>query len=329
MPPGIGVDLLFFSGEAAGDGACTEYEKASYSLSGPTVQMLEPTITARACDNEAQRVDDAFYDALFRTGTYAIEGAALRLLNPAGDTLAAFTRGLVPADPTIAPWRLERIAGTDRSSGPVIEGSLPSIRFLPGGRMIGESGCGSFLGSWQVRDSLMTISDVAFRLENCTNDLRDQADIILSTLVEISEFTVRPAGLALEDGAGITRLALVPDIRLAERNWAPTAVLDRNGDVILSADLLRTASVRRRCKGLGSHALPPRLCCRQSAGGSGRHHLPSQDRTRQMRAPFEARETILPGSPAGGLPRATRHRARVARCRRRARDAPRGPARAT
>jgi len=269
VPPGIGVTLLLFDGEAFGDGACSDFEKAEYSLNGPSLKIFDPTITTRGCDDETQRVDDAFYDLLFRTGTFSIDGAALRLKNEAGETLATFTRGLVPPDPTIAPWRLERIASVEGSSAPVIEGSLPSFRFLPGGRVIGDSGCGSFLGSWRTRDSLMTIDDVAFRLDNCTNDLRDQADVILATLGEITDFTVRPAGLALEDGSGTARLALVPDIPLANRNWAPIETYDPDGEVRLKADQLQTASLRFSL-GKVTGRTP---CPRDYAGGNQRSGL--------------------------------------------------------
>ena len=243
VPPGIGVTMVLFSGSVFGEGACSDY-KGDYSLAGQDLQIFPPDVTPRSCDPATQRVDDAFYAALAGTGNFSIDGSALQLNDIAGDTVATFTEARVPADPTIAPWRLERIAGADGSSDRVIEGSLPTFRFLPGGRLIGDTGCGSFLGSWETLDSQMIISDVAFRLQNCTNDLDAQANVILSTLQEITDFTVRPAGLSLEDNADTARLALVPDIKLADRNWGPIATFDGDGEVALTSAQLPTASVR-------------------------------------------------------------------------------------
>jgi heat shock protein HslJ len=243
VPPGIGVTMLLFRGTIFGEAACSDYE-GEYLLTNRELTVFPPTITPRTCEPAAQRIDDAFYSALSRVGTFGIEGSALRLQDVAGETLLTFTAADVPDDPTIAPWRMRRIADADGASGPVIDRSTPSVRFLPGGRLVGSTGCGFFLGSWETRASLISITDVDFRHLDCVRDLRNQADLILATMDEISDFTVRPAGLSLEDQGGVARLALVPDIPLLGRNWTPVALFETNGDLRPDVDQLQTSSIR-------------------------------------------------------------------------------------
>jgi len=270
VPPGIGVTMLLFNDSVFGEAACSDYE-GEYVVGKKTLQLFDPTIDTRPCDPAAQRIDDAFYSAFPQIGQFTIDGSALRLRDAAGDPVLTFTEARVPADPTIAPWRLGRIADANGSSGPVIEGSAPSFRFLRGWRLVGSSGCGSFLGSWETRGSLIFITDIAFRHHDCTPDLREQADLILATLDEVTDFTVRPAGLSLEDESRVARLALVPDVPLLERNWTPTALFEADGALRPDTELLLQTSSIRFLK--GNEGVSGRTPCRDYSGASERSGL--------------------------------------------------------
>ncbi len=75
----------------------------------------------------------------------------------------------------------------------------------------------------------------------------------MGTFPDITDFEVLPAGMALDDEAGRTRLALVPAIDLAARTWTPTEILDANGDVAFDAASLATSSVKFQGRSTEGH----------------------------------------------------------------------------
>jgi heat shock protein HslJ len=244
VPPGIGITALPFAGEVKGEAACSSYE-ASYSLVQESFRIDTPVIESRGCDPAAQAIDDAFYQGLADTRTWSTSGSILTLMDEVGDVVMTMTRAELPADPTLARWELARIGRADGSIEPVIAGVQPWVEFLRGGRVVGSTGCGSFVGSYATNDSTMSISSVDSRLTDCTSAVQDQATLILDTFADITDFEVLPAGLVLEDGDGATRMALVPAIDLGGRTWTPTAVLGEGGEVTDGiSSRLNTSAVR-------------------------------------------------------------------------------------
>ncbi len=154
------------------------------------------------------------------------------------------TRAVIEDDPTVARWDLARIADADGSVDPVIQGLDPWVEFLRGGRLVGNTGCGAFLGSYVVNDGTVRISDLAYRLESCSEQARAQAARLIDTLGEITDFKVLPAGLALQDDLGTTRLALIPDVDLGRRTWTPVAIYDVDGEIAWGESELNTSAVK-------------------------------------------------------------------------------------
>jgi heat shock protein HslJ len=230
VPPGIGITALPFAGTVKGEAACSSYE-ASYSLVRESFRVDTPLIDSRGCDPTAQAIDDAFYQGLADTRTWSTSGSILTLMDEVGDVVMTMTRAELPADPTLARWELARIGSADGAIEPVIAGVQPWVEFLRGGRVVGNTGCGSFVGSYATNDSTMSISGVDSRLADCTSALQEQATRIVDTLADVTDFDVLPAGLVLEDGSGTTRMAFVPAIDLGGRTWTPTAILNDDGEV--------------------------------------------------------------------------------------------------
>lgn len=267
VPPGIGVTALLFSEAIKGEAACSSYE-SRYTLAKESLFIEAPAIENRGCDAASQSIDDAFYQGLADTAKWSTVGSILTLRDVVDDAVMTLTRAQLPADPTIARWELARIGAADGSIVPVIQGVDPWIEFLRGGRMVGSTGCGSFLGSYTTNDSTMSISEVDSRLSDCTSALEQQADEIVATLAEVTDFEVLPAGLVLEDAAGTTRMALVPAIDLGRRTWTPTELLGSDGTVIFGSDRLNTSAVR-----FAGDVADGRTICRGFKGGSLRSGL--------------------------------------------------------
>jgi heat shock protein HslJ len=243
VPAGIGATVQLFSGRVWGEGACSEYE-SGYTQSKESLFIDPPEIQYLDCDAASQSFDDAFYRGLADTATVSVSDSILTLRDLIGEPVMTLTRAVIPADPTIARWELARIGTADGSIVPVIQGVDPWIEFLRGGRLVGSTGCGSFLGSYTTNDGTIRITDVDYRLADCTEALQAQAEDVIGTLDEVTDFKVLPAGMTLRDTTASVRLALTPAIDLGRRTWTPVEIIDINGDVVVGADRLNTSAVR-------------------------------------------------------------------------------------
>ena len=267
VPPGIGVTALPFRGKIKGEAACSGFE-ASYTLAKDTFLIDSPAVETRGCDEASQVIDEAFYQGLADTRKWSTRSSILTLRDEVDDVVMTLTRAKLPADPTIARWDLARLGAADGSIAPIIQGAEPWMEFLRGGRLVGSTGCGSFVGSYTTNDSTMAIRDVDARLTGCTEAVQQQAEQILATLAEITDFEVLPAGLVLEDQSGTTRMALVPAIDLGRRTWTPFEILDPDGNVTLGTERLNTSAVR-----FAGGIADGRSLCRRFEGGSLRSGL--------------------------------------------------------
>ncbi|MEA2025574.1 MAG: META domain-containing protein, partial [Chloroflexota bacterium] len=225
VPAGVGATLQLFSNSAFGEAACSTYD-SRYTRSRETLFIDPPDIERFECDPASQAFDDAFYQNLTDTASITVSDSILTLHDSSLAELMTLTRAVIDDDPTVARWDLTRIGTAEGSIEPVIQGLDPWVEFLRGGRLVGNTGCGSFLGSYTINDSTMSINDVAYRLESCTDSARRQAEQVTRTLDEITDFEVLPAGLALRDENGTMRLALAPTLDLSERTWTPIEILN-------------------------------------------------------------------------------------------------------
>ncbi len=234
VPAGVGATMLLFSGAASGEGACSTYDSIYSNSNDLLFVSVDPNdpgqVQWRDCDPASRAFDEQFYANLERIESIARADSLLVVRDAIGERLMVFTRAQVDNDPTASRWSLARIGGADASVEPVIAGLNPWMEFLTGGSVVGSTGCGSFLGKYATNEGRMDITDVAYRLmSTCTDGARTQAEKFLVTLGDISDFQVRPAGLALEDAEGNTRLALEPELDVAGKTWTPTVIFDKSG----------------------------------------------------------------------------------------------------
>ena len=236
IPAGVGATMLLFSGAASGEGACSSYDSVYSNSDNLLFVSVDPNdpeqVQWRDCDPTSREFDEAFYANLARIESISRADSLLVVRDAIGDALMIFTRAEIDNDPTASRWSLARIGGADGSVEPVIQGLDPWMEFLRGGSVVGSTGCGAFLGKYTTNEGRVDITDVAYRLGSCTDGARAQAETVLATLDEITDFQVRPAGLALEDEQGTIRLALTPDLDVAGRTWTPNTIYNANGKQI-------------------------------------------------------------------------------------------------
>mgnify|MGYP001819632232 FL=1 len=236
VPAGVGATMLLFSGAASGEGACSTYDSVysnSNDLLYVTVDPNDPAqVQWRDCDPASRAFDEEFYANLARIESISRADSLLVVRDAIGKQLMVFTKAQVDNDPTASRWSLARIGGADGSVEPVIAGIHPWMEFLRGGSVVGSTGCGAFLGKYATNEGRIDITDVSYRLGCSTDGARAQAEKLLTTLGDITDFQVRPAGLALEDAEGNIRLALEPELDVAGRTWTPIELYNQNGKKI-------------------------------------------------------------------------------------------------
>jgi heat shock protein HslJ len=255
VPPGIGITALFYADTLSVQGACST-ARGEYSRNEATIQIFPPQIETRGCDPATQAVDDAFYDGLSRARTWEASGGCagtdpscrpsiLKLLDEVGAPVMTLTGATLPADPGLSRWDLGRIGDADGAIGPIIAGVQPWIEFQRGGHVVGDSGCGSFIGDYTVNGDTVSISDIVTEAPDCPEALGEQADTIIRALGDVTDFEVLPAGLVLRDAAGQTRLAFVPALDLAGRTWTPFEIMLPGGEALERGnEYLSTSAVR-------------------------------------------------------------------------------------
>jgi heat shock protein HslJ len=267
VPPGLGADVYLWAGEVRGTGACSPFI-STYTVGRDRLTVFPPEVQPASCDAEAAALDDILLRALADVSSWEVSGSQMTLSDAAGEELLAFTNARVPEDPTIAPWRLSRVTGSDGQVSRAVEGGDAVVRFLPGGRVAGRSGCGPLLGDYTTNGTTIDITGLQSRLTDCTGEIRTQAEQLIASLPEMTDFKLRPAGLSLTDASGAPRLAFVPDIPVTQRTWTPMEVLDPDGEVLLDESKLVASSILLR-----SDRVEGRTPCRLFEGDSLRAGL--------------------------------------------------------
>ncbi len=246
VPAGVGATLLLFGGDTArGEAACSTFDTGYDRTSNKGIFIFPTEPQYVECDPASLAFDEIFYQHLASTASVELDDSILTVEDAIGAPLMVFTRAEIDEDPTVARWNLARIGTADGAVEPVIVGLEPWIEFLRGGRIVGSTGCGSFLGSYAINEGTIAITDLRYRfLDTCTGGALRQAEQIVVTLDEIDGFEVLPAGLALRDANGVTRLALTPEIDLGRRTWTPTVIYSGSGKELRQGQELSTSAVQ-------------------------------------------------------------------------------------
>jgi heat shock protein HslJ len=221
--PGVRADITFWTGNASVSTGCAFFDNR-YTLDGQAISLERFEAPAAECDPETMEVHDALLANLRQVAAWDVDGAELTLSDAAGDEQLRFTWATVPAELDISPWKLARLADEDGRLQPVVEGSVATAQFLPGGRVVGANGCGGFLGSYSGSGTNLRITDIAARVGECPPELAAQADALVAALPRAAEAEVTPTGLTLLDADGERLLSWVPDPALVGTLWTPLVI---------------------------------------------------------------------------------------------------------
>lgn len=238
--PGLTADAILWAGSISGSAGCGRYE-APYQLEDQGLTISPPLVGETACDPDALALQRVFLASLAAVTGWSIAGSELLLLDAEGVELLRLTSAVVPEELTVASWRLARVVGSSGVLEAVRPGSEPRADFLPGGRVVGDTGCGPFLGSYRVTEGRLSVTDLSARQVDCAPELAAQAESVMAALSSAARFGITPAGLSLLTAAGDQLAAWVPAPPDAGSLWTPTHILDAAGEVIVEPSQLETA----------------------------------------------------------------------------------------
>jgi heat shock protein HslJ len=85
------ITITFVDGSATGSGGCNQYW-TKYTTSGSSLTFGPVASTKRACaEDDHNRAEVAYFEALSKTASYAVEESRLILRDATGATLLEFT----------------------------------------------------------------------------------------------------------------------------------------------------------------------------------------------------------------------------------------------
>jgi heat shock protein HslJ len=195
---GTSVTLLFSFRTAAGFSGCNDYS-TSYTSDGASTLTFGPIAATRmACAGGGGATETAYYTALGKVRTYAIDGSTLTLKGDGGSTLMTFAAA---APQSIeGPWIATQVNNGSGAVSSVPAGVTGAFSFLPDGLIEGYGGCNNFSGQYTVDGDTITIGPLMSTMAACSDEINAFEAQLLTALQNSTSWSVSGGTLDLRDG---------------------------------------------------------------------------------------------------------------------------------
>jgi heat shock protein HslJ len=118
-------------------------------------------------------------------------------------------------------------------AGEIVEPITPSglsARLLPDGDLEGETGCESYVGSYQLDGQMISLSVLGRDPRPCASDVKDEAEMFIEALKAVTAWRLAGSGLELLDDTGRVQIGLLPaPIAGPQGEWSVTSFARPNG----------------------------------------------------------------------------------------------------
>jgi heat shock protein HslJ len=203
---GVFADATFDRDQLSGFSGCNDFT-TSFEVDGSKLAIGELASTMMACEGAPADVEAGYRSALGITAAYTATSTELTLLDVNGTILALFDAA--PANPLAGvAWRITDYAVDESAMAVPVEGSEPTVSFIEGGQVSGDTGCNTFSGSYRISGSIVIIGRVASTRMACEEALMAQETAILAALTGATTFSVRGDTATLRDRDGRLVLGL-------------------------------------------------------------------------------------------------------------------------
>jgi heat shock protein HslJ len=221
VPEGVEATLILDDGQGGGSGGCNRFGGA-YALDGDSLTFAGVTTTEMACEEPRMTVEGAYYDALSRVTSWAIEDGRLTLSDTDGRALLRYE--VAPGAPLVGVvWSLTGYIDDSGTLHPPAPGGTPAtIAFDAAGQASGSTGCNSFSGPYTVDGNAIQIGPLSTTLMMCAEPHGSQEVAVLGALDRVRQFWVSADALELQDETGTTLLAYASAAPIEEVAWVLT-----------------------------------------------------------------------------------------------------------
>lgn len=162
---GTAVTLNFENGRLNGTDGCNQYS-ASYTANGATFTVGKDIIsTKKACQDTIMQQAAAYITALSQTASYRNDGQQLTLLDSAGKTLATFS--MQSGNLAGTSWTVTGYNDGKQAVVSVINGTKLTAQFSADGKLNGDAGCNTYMGTYETTDKNITVGQLATTRKMC------------------------------------------------------------------------------------------------------------------------------------------------------------------
>jgi len=152
-------------GTLGGFDGCNSYQ-GTFRVDGSAIRMPgKMAATLMACAEPLASQASAFTQTLGRAASFAIDGDRLRLLDGAGQELAAFEAASLALAGT--SWEVLGYNNGRQAVVSVLLGTRITARFGEDGRVTGSAGCNQYFASWETAAGTISIGMPASTRMSC------------------------------------------------------------------------------------------------------------------------------------------------------------------
>jgi heat shock protein HslJ len=179
----------------------------TYTASASQLSIQLGATTLVACPPDSQ--DSLFLRDLGNTVTYVFDGNQL-VLNLKFDTGNMIFSPLPAASLTGSPWDVQSYNNGRGGVVTVLQGTHLTATFGDDGHISGSAGCNTYMGSYSVTGSNISIGPLASTRMACTpDDVNTQEQAFLMALEASTTYELVGDRLTLRDGGGATQVVMV------------------------------------------------------------------------------------------------------------------------
>jgi heat shock protein HslJ len=206
LPDGTTVDIAFEAGRMNGQGPCNRYQ-ADATADGSALVIGPVGANLMSCGPALDGAEQAYFAALGRVASYAIEGTTLTLLDAGGAELLAYD-AVVAAAPTGLPgstWQLLRYAGEAGALVAALPDVEATMEFGADGRFGANAGCNGLGSDYTMDEAAGTLTFGMFSMTMMLCEppaLMAQESGLVAALERTASFAIEGSRLTLLDADG-------------------------------------------------------------------------------------------------------------------------------
>jgi heat shock protein HslJ len=205
----VSASATFSAGKVSGNGGCNEYS-GSYTVDGDKLTIGQVASTQKACGPVESALETAYFAALAKVASYAIDGESLELKTTEGKVGLRF-EAVKAASLTGTAWVASGVNNGKSAVSSVVADTTLTAIFGPGGTVAGSGGCNDYNGPYTNDATAIKIGPLASTMKLCGTPagVDTQEAQFLAAMQKATKYTVTGNKLELRDDGGALQVSFV------------------------------------------------------------------------------------------------------------------------